>query len=116
MIKLEKDEVLAMGIISSKDEKYNILWQNWHMQRIKRKIICKAIFFDKRTEYYKVFKKMKHTKVKVLEGITPSAIDIMGDKVLIFTYKEEHSCLSITNEEIAKSFTSFFETLWRISR
>ena len=86
------------------------------MQRIKRKIICKAIFFDKRTEYYKVFKKMKHTKVKVLEGITPSAIDIMGDKVLIFTYQEEPSCLSITNKEIAISFTSFFETLWKISK
>ncbi len=111
-----KDEVLAMGIISSKDEKYNILWQNWHRQRIKRKIICSAIFSDKGTEYYKTFKKMKYTKVKVLQGITPSAIDIMGDKVLIFTYKEEPSCLSITNEEIAKSFTTFFDTLWKISK
>jgi len=111
-----KDEVLAMGIVSSKEEKYNILWQNWHRQRIKRKIICKAIFSDKGTDYYKAFKKMRYTKLKVLEGITPSAIDVIGNKVLIFTYKEEPSCLSITNEEIAKSFTAFFNTLWNISK
>lgn len=111
-----KDEVLAIGIISSKSEKYNILWENWHKQRIKRKIICKAIFSDKGTEYYKAFKKINYTKVKVLQGITPSAIDVMGNKVLIFTYKEEPSCLSITNEEIAKSFTTFFNTLWKISK
>lgn len=111
-----KNEILAMGIISSKEEKYNILWENWHKQRIKGKIICKAIFSDKGTEYYNAFKKMKYTKIKVFKGITPSAIDVMGDKVLIFTYKDEPSCLLITNEEIAKSFTTFFNNMWNISR
>ena len=113
---MSKDEVLAMGIISSKSETYNILWQKWHKKRIQRKIKCKAIFSDKGTDYYKVFKRMKHTEVKVLGGITPSAIDIMGNRVLIFTYGEEPSCLSITNEEIAKSFTTFFNTMWRIAK
>jgi len=98
-----KDAVLAMGIISSKKEQYNILWQRWHKERIKKKIICKSIFSDKGTEYYRLFKKMRHTEVKVLRGLTPSAIDIMGNKVLIFTYAEEPSCLSITNEEIGNS-------------
>lgn len=111
-----EDEVLAMGIISSKSETYNILWQGWHKKRIQRRIICKAIFSDKDTEYYKAFKKMKYIEIKVLDGITPSAIDIMGDKVLIFTYGEEPSCLSINNKEIAKSFTTFFKTMWKIAK
>ncbi len=54
--------------------------------------------------------------VTVLGGITPSAIDVMGDKVLIFTYEEEPSCLVIANEGIAKSFTTFFETMWKIAK
>ena len=111
-----KDEVLAMGIISSKSETYNILWQNWHKQRIKKKIICKALFSDKGTEYYKAFKKMKKTQIKILKGLTPSAIDIIGNRVLIFTYTEEPSCLSINNEEIAQSFTTFFNTLWKLAK
>ncbi|MEK6952697.1 MAG: helix-turn-helix domain-containing protein [Nanoarchaeota archaeon] len=110
----EKDEVLAMGIRSTKEKQYNILWQRWHKERIKKRIICKAIFSDKNTEYYKQFKKMKFIKLKVIEGITPSAIDIMKDKVLIFTYGKEPSCLFIKNQEIAQSFTSFFNNLWGI--
>lgn len=111
-----KDEVLAMGIISHKKEQYNLLWQRWHKERINKKIVCKAIFSDRNTDYFKVFKKMKYTEVKILQGITPSAIDIMGNRVLIFTYGEEASCLFIKNPEIAQSFTSFFETLWKIAR
>ena len=109
----EKDEVLAMGIISHKKIQYNILWQRWHKERINKKIICKAIFSDKNTNYYRAFKKMKFTEVKVFEGITPSAVDVMGMRVLIFTYGEEASCLSIKNPEIAQSFKTFFETMWK---
>lgn len=111
-----KDEVLAMGIRSSKKKQYNILWQRWHNERMLKKILCKVLFSDKNTEYYRTFKKMKLTKVRVLKGITPSAIDIIKDRVLIFTYGEEPSCLSIRNPEIAQSFTSFFYNLWGISK
>jgi len=112
----EKDFVFAMGIISHKKEKYNLLWQRWHKERIKRKIFCKAIFSDRNTKYYKKFKKMRRTELRVLESLTPSAIDIMGDRTMIFTYGEEPSCLSVKNKEIAQSFKIFFETLWEIAK
>ncbi len=112
----KENKVLALGIRSTKDEKYNILWKKWHKLRIEKKIKCNMIFSDKETNYYKLFKKMRLTEVKTLQGITPSAIDIIGNKVLIFTYKDEPSCLSITNDEISKSFTTFFETLWKIAK
>src|SRR3989338_7760287 len=111
-----KDEVLAMGIRSSKEERFNLLWQRWHIERVNKKIVCKAIFSDKNTEYYKTFKKMKFVEVRILEGVTPSAIDVMKDRVLIFTYGEEPSCLSIKNPEIAESFKSFFENLWKVAK
>ena len=112
----KKGEVLAMGIRSSKDEKYNLLWKRWHRERIKKRIMCKAIFSDKDTEYFNAFQKMAYTYVKTLKGITPSAIDIIGGQILIFTYEERPSCLSVKNLEIATSFKTFFETLWRIAR
>ena len=89
-----------MSIISSKEERYNLLWKKWHAERIHKKIICKAIFSENHAHYFKNFKKMKFTSVKGLKGITPSAIDIMGDRVLIFTYENEPCCLSIKNKEI----------------
>lgn len=109
------DEVLAMGIISSKDEKYNILWEKWHNERVSRKIKCKMIFSEK-GEYYKTLGKMKPIDLRVIQKLTPSPVDILGNKVLIFTYGQEPSCLYIENAEIAKSFKSFFETIWKISQ
>lgn len=114
---LKKDEeVLAMGIVSSKKELFNTLWQNWHMERLNKKIRCRAIFSDKGTGYYNSFKNLEYTQVKYLEGITPSAIDIMGNHVLIFTYEDEPSCLLINNPEISRSFKNFFDTLWKIAK
>ena len=40
----------------------------------------------------------------------------MGDNVLIFTYGEEPSCLFISNKEIANSFKTFFETMWKVAK
>jgi sugar-specific transcriptional regulator TrmB len=111
-----KDQVLAMGVISSKNEEYNILWEKWHAERMRKKVICKLLFSDKDTIYYKAFKKMKFTQTRVSNGITPSAIDIMKDRVLIFTYGDEPSCLVIKNFEVAKSFETFFNTLWTVSK
>lgn len=107
-----EDEILAMGIRSGKEEQYNLLWQRWHHERIKKKIICKMLFSEK-GEYYSYFKKMPKTQVKIIQGITPSAIDIMGNSVLIFTYGKEPSCLLIKNSEIAESFTNLFNSLWK---
>ncbi len=111
-----EDEILAMGIVSSKEKQYNILWQRWHKERINKKIICKAIFSDTKTDYYCLFKKMKFTRIRVLKGITPSAIDVMKDRVLIFTYGKEPSCLTIRNAEVAQSFKTFFNNLWNIAK
>ncbi len=111
-----KDEVLAMGITSYKKEQFNLLWQRWHKERINKKIICKVMFSDRNTDYFKMFQKMKLTEVRILQGITPSAIDVMGKRVLIFTYGEEPSCLSIKNLEIAQSFKTFFETMWKVAK
>jgi len=111
-----KEEILAMGITTSKEERFNILWEKWHGERVKKGIRCSCLFYKIKTTYKPDIKKMKFTEIKVLEGITPSAITISEDYVLIQTYEEEVSCLLIKNENIAKSFKTFFETLWKIAK
>ena len=110
------DEILAMGVRSAKEKQYNVMWQRWHKERIRKRVTCKAIFSDKSTSYYHWFKAMKFTDVRVLDGVTPSALDVMKDRVLIFTYGEKPSCLVIKNSEVAHSFAAFFYNLWKISK
>ena len=109
-----EDEILAMGVYSKRSEKFNLLWPSWHKERIKRKIPCRVIFSERGTEYYKLFKKMKYMKVRTIEGLTPAAVDIFGNKrIIIFTHGDPPSCLSIKHSEILQSFKTFFETLWK---
>ena len=105
-----------MGVFSKKSEQFNILWPKWHKQRVKKKIKCRILFSDKGTEYYKLLKKMKYVQIKVIKGLTPAAVDVMGERVLIFTHGEEPSCLSIKHPEIVQSFTTFFETMWKLAK
>jgi sugar-specific transcriptional regulator TrmB len=109
------DTLLAIGITSKKDKKFNILWQKWNMERIKRKKYCKFIFSDRGDEHYAILRKLPFTEVRVIEGFTPAAVDVVGDKTLIFTH-EEPSCLLITSKDIAASFKQFFEQLWKIAK
>lgn len=112
----EKDEILGMGVTGKKHEKFNILWKKWHRERIKRKIKCKIIFTERGTEHYNALKKMKYMQVKYIEGISPAAVDIIGDKVLLLTHGVEPSVLVIKHPEIKESFTTFFYNLWKIGK
>jgi len=111
-----KDEILGMGVTGEKSEKFNLLWQKWHKERVKRKIKCKILFTEKETKYYKIFEKMKYTEIRFIKGIAPAATDVMGNKVLLLTHEKEPSCLVIKHPEIKQSFTTFFYNLWDIAK
>jgi len=109
------DEITVMGVISRKEKFYNLMWRQWNYERVKRKIKARIIFSDRGSEHYPYFKKMPFTKVKVVQGLTPAAVDIIGKRVLIFTHIEP-ACIVITSDEIKQSFAQFFETLWKIAK
>jgi len=109
-------EILAMGITERKEEKFNEFWKQWSTRRIQKRISAKHIFSES-GDYSDYFKKMKFTKVKVLKGLTPVAIDIFGeDKVLILNYKEPSSCIMIYDKNTATSFINFFNQLWKLAK
>lgn len=111
-----KQEILIMGINLERNEKYNILWKNWHSERIKRGISCKMLFSQQDNEFFEIFSKMKKTEIKILKGITPASVGILGNQIILTTYGEEASSLLIKHPEIVLSFKTFFETLWKIGK
>jgi len=115
--KMEKGEfILAMGITENKDPKFNEFWHKYHLLMKEKGIGQKMIFSDK-GQYYKDVKKMSNTKLRVLTGITPVALDIYGkENVLISNYTEPSTFTLIQDENTVKSFTQFFEQLWKIAK
>ena len=111
-----QDEILATGIQSEKDPAQNRFWKKWHKDRIRKGIKCRVIFSDSGTEYYKLFKKMRLTEVRVLPSLVFTTVDVMKNKVLIFTYKNDISIVVIENQEIADKFREIFNILWKIAK
>jgi len=110
-----KNSILAMGIRGDKKTTYNNFW--WHLtnEEIEKKNKkAKYLFIENKSKYFKQHQKLKNVESKTLESISPAAIDIIDNHVLILTYEEnELHCVHINSEPIAKSFKSFFENLWK---
>jgi HTH-type transcriptional regulator, sugar sensing transcriptional regulator len=112
----KNDEIFAMGIINTRKEKYNALWKQWHKERIKLKLSCKLIFSEKKADYYKYYTNLKYSEIRIIPGMTPATIDIIGNKSLISTNGENPSVLVIDNPEVTQSLKTFFLSLWAIAK
>ena len=83
--------------------------------RLERKIPAKIVI-DKYDE--DIFKKSDYknlTKIKFSDSLKgfPAMIFIYGEKVAIYTLKEELIGIIIDNEQIAESMKMIFDTYWR---
>lgn len=106
--------IKIMGVRSSKKDRYNNFWRNWHRERVKLKKKAQVLFSDKNTDYWDFFNKLKYTEIKEFKHFTPSAIMIIDNQTFIFTYEEDVVCIHSISESIAKSFLEFFNGLWEI--
>ncbi len=106
---------MAMGVTKTKPKKYSDYWlkKNRKMSEV---TLRRRILFSEESCYEQETSKIKNVKVRVLNNITPAAIDIVNNTVLILNYEGEGTFVLIENENIAKSFTSFFNQLWKVAK
>jgi sugar-specific transcriptional regulator TrmB len=112
------EEILGMGVGGFEDDKrINDFWMNFSTQRSKSKIKTRMIFSEDKRKLSQVFRKFKNTEIRVLEGVTPVTVSILGeDKVLIMSYEDVVTCTVIRDKNTASSFKVFFEGLWKKSK
>jgi len=92
----------------------SIFFMQFNKERV-RKGIRKMIIFneDVRDSAGKGEERLRLTRVRYLPQMTPSAINIYGDKVLIAQWTEKPVAFVIRNKETADSYRAYFRTLWR---
>jgi sugar-specific transcriptional regulator TrmB len=85
----------------------------FELRRSKKKIPMKIVFSEgaKLIDYYR---KIPYTRVKVLpeENMTPSEVEIYGDKTAIILWGEKPMAFVIENKEVADSFRKYFNLMW----
>lgn len=112
----KKEEILVMGVSDTSGLQLKDFWLRWHKKRLAKNISIKLIISEKK-KYYSITQNIKKREIRLLRGITPTAIGIYGtERVIIADYSKPGSCILIQNKGITKSFITFFNQLWKISK
>lgn len=115
----EKGEILILGF-SDKQYAHKSLRtfiQNMNLKAIDKRQRLK-ILLDKENKQSRDRKKEPYTEIRYMPKgyISPAAIDIFEDYTYIFLWEEKPYVFMIKNKQIAESFKSYFEFLWRIAK
>lgn len=114
----EKKEWFMFGATEKAAKSLEFYIHQFHLKRVQNKIKFNAIYSEDAVERAKEVKKLKFSEVRTIgkEFSTPTHVSIVGNKLGIILWSEEVIGILIENEEIAKSFKSYFDILWKISR
>ncbi|MFA6072821.1 MAG: helix-turn-helix domain-containing protein [Candidatus Woesearchaeota archaeon] len=111
------DEMLTLGVPPTQEDKYHDYWQEFHKERVARKITNK-ILFNKGTKKQIIDNRnsFKGCQAKIMDSDieTPAWILIYQNITTIFLQdKKGPLSIEIENEEIAKTFKAYFEDYWK---
>jgi HTH-type transcriptional regulator, sugar sensing transcriptional regulator len=110
-----KEEVLAMGVRSSKGESFNRFWKQWADQTLPKN--HERVIFSDKGGFYSYKLKSKFSRIRFLESSTPDAIVIFGKHTVLVTQYDDPVKVIFINDEIASlTFISIFELLWKVAK
>ena len=111
------DTLLVLGAPKIANEKWEHWFLNFHKRRRAKKIKMKIIFNSNAKDFGKVREKMSYTEVKYLPNklVSPNWIDIFPEAVLFVMVLKNPIAFVVRDKELANSFRSYFEIMWKNS-
>ncbi len=113
----QKKNLYGIGYTAKGPEIVKYWYEQWNQRRIKAKI--KRTYLVSPETAKKEVTKRPLTTIKIMPGgfVSPSSTIIYGDNIAIFfPEKDDFTGIIIRNKRIAKSYKSFFDTLWELSK
>jgi sugar-specific transcriptional regulator TrmB len=116
---LENCEILVQSVPKNASDSLG-LWfiQDFHKQRIKKKIPFRIIYDDYTPDIVDWLKKLKYTKIRFseLKQSTPVFLGICNDIILTLVLTNPITIIKIKNKDVAVSYRDHFEVNWKISK
>lgn len=110
------DELLIIGSPVPVAEPFYSFVHAFNLKRAENKIPAKFLYSEEMREFAKKMITETYTKVKFVNFKTPSTILIGKDRIIIITWEGPGKCVVIMGIEIARNYSDFFESLWKISK
>jgi sugar-specific transcriptional regulator TrmB len=111
-------QVLGFSQPEYKSENLNLFLNNINLKSIEKKQKLKIISDISSKNFQKDIAKAKNSEIRYMPKgyISPAAIDIFQDYAYIFMWEEKPYVFMIKNKQIADSFKTYFEFLWKIAK
>lgn len=112
---------LAYGSSRSSFEVIPAFMEEWHKERIKRKVVMKILYNNTKEAREKVKTRTKslkfvNYKFMPIELESPTATVIYNNKVVLQSWIKEPFAVVIESEEMADNQRRYFDELWKIAR
>ena len=109
-------DLYLIGAVGKEDRFLKYFFPNFDKLRVKNKIRWK-ILYDAEVKGKKITKlELMDTKFLPKEYSSPAVINIYGDRVVNVLWKGDNpTCFMIINKDIADSYRSWFDLLWKYS-
>ncbi|MFH1916586.1 MAG: helix-turn-helix domain-containing protein [Nanoarchaeota archaeon] len=112
---------MAFGSSRSSLEIIPAFMEDWHQERIKKKIVMRILYNDTAEARKKVSEKSKSLKYTNYRFMpvkleSPTATVIYEDKVILQSWTPDPFAVMIVSEEMAQNQKKYFEELWKIAK
>jgi len=114
----QKQEILVFGGGGKFKEALGPYSELWHKKREKLRIKLRLLWNENLRKQKKETKKLKFLEIRFLpkEFDNPAPTIIYQDKVAITIWSNTPIATLIRSKEVAKSYKSYFKTLWSIAK
>jgi len=114
----ENNEILIFGGGGKFKESLGPYSELWHKQRVKKNIKVKLLWSQELRKKKSYLKNYKYLEVKFLpkEFDNPAPAIIYNNKVAITIWTERPIATLIKSKEVAESYRSYFNLLWKIAK
>jgi len=111
-------EFLAYGSSRSSFEVIPAFMEDWHKERIQKKIVMKILYNDTTEARQKIQSreaslKFSEYKLMPIKLESPTATVIFGNKVVLQSWTKDPFAVMIENEDMAKNHKQYFEEMWK---
>jgi len=121
ILRSSSDEFFAYGSSRSSYEIMPAFMDEWHKQRMKKKVVMKILYNNTQEAREKVKKTPNTLKYAdyafmPIELESPTATLIYGNKVVLQSWTKEPFAVMIEDERMAANQKEYFKALWKIAR
>ncbi|MFC1697052.1 TrmB family transcriptional regulator [Nanoarchaeota archaeon] len=108
------EPILVWGIPKIAIPKFKYMIDNYHRERIKKKIVKKHIYNSDATERINFVNSMEYTEARTLPPEFDSQVEtaVCGDEVIIVDWNDPVTVILIKNKNLANSYKKYFEILY----